>query len=930
MAILMISSLSTARAQLPSPLKDLNFYTSNTENRNLAMAGDLIKIYMTTDNSKAIKNISINDNEIKFRFRCRRDTCVYAGDYQVTNVDALGKVKLSMNTGKKFTSENNLIVFNNTPVEIINSSNDLHSISNLRIYPEDSRKNKYITNGDKLNVSFYSSLIDPADFIELKIAGVSYQLADLNYVLVEGNLYKYSMQITASGSFNEGKIAISLKVKENDKVVNVNKTSDGVNIAYRKPNNVPTFEDSLAIFTDNKINNRIYNLDDNAFVRFKTNLDYEINSLKVGGKEYKSELQTSCSANNTCNHFVKLDNFNLNNSDLLAVELDYKDQHKNFVLNPAEKVAVIDDFKTKLVADRLTFGMNQEVYDFIKQNGYTAFIDQQLNPASIDDSEFENNIPFIDRHMDILQNMNIEWLYYMLNTKKQLNERMTWFWENHFNTNSNKFRSQGWWSTWGDSRARGVNVYKRSGENDTAFSYEIGKLNIDTSLYDQFEILVEIPNVYDDETTTIVNWTTDQDSDSLSETTNEITIENTKDNKMTIVPFSDTGILQNMAIEPGANKDIVRDYIIKHIALSDSTGVNPKMVMLENIHTVQNNDHKFYRENALGNFKDLVLATSHMPHMLYYLDNYASKASSLNENYAREILELHTLGVNGGYTEEDIRKVASILTGWTIVGSNFYYSDNDHHYNVADLSFLDQDIAWGGYQQGLDLLDAIAKHPSTADHICTKLHIHFINEIIDNDIKTSCVDTFLANVDDPQQIAKVLGSMFKHPNFVTKNNYRSKVATPHLYILQMLRKSGLKLLDENHVIFERLFSYLTSQNHIFSVNPRPTGYDEASADWFNPNQFYYRIRFTRDLINRVNKLVNIQNIATHDGLYNDTDEMINYILYFTVGDDYTKKEFDYLKSLVPNNFKNYSKAAKDYIIETIMLNAYLMPRAQMY
>ncbi|MGL6140287.1 MAG: DUF1800 domain-containing protein, partial [Planktothrix sp.] len=149
------------------------------------------------------------------------------------------------------------------------------------------------------------------------------------------------------------------------------------------------------------------------------------------------------------------------------------------------------------------------------------------------------------------------------------------------------------------------------------------------------------------------------------------------------------------------------------------------------------------RPHALGNFRQLLGATAKHPAMLVYLDNWRNTApgspgakgafKGLNENYARELLELHTLGVNGGYSQKDIIELAKILTGWglfqpiakTSTKSGFYFDENRHDF--SDKMFLGNSIKGSGMNEGQEALNIIAKHPSTAQHISYKLAQNFVS-----------------------------------------------------------------------------------------------------------------------------------------------------------------------------------------------------------
>ena len=148
------------------------------------------------------------------------------------------------------------------------------------------------------------------------------------------------------------------------------------------------------------------------------------------------------------------------------------------------------------------------------------------------------------------------------------------------------------------------------------------------------------------------------------------------------------------------------------------------------------------RPNVLGKFRDLLEATAKSPAMLFYLDNFQSVRADidantknrkvkrgLNENYGRELMELHTLGVNGGYTQQDVTEVARCFTGWTILeprqGGGFFYNDKLH--DKGEKVVLGHVIpAGGGIEDGEKVLDILATHPSTAHFISKELAQRFV------------------------------------------------------------------------------------------------------------------------------------------------------------------------------------------------------------
>lgn len=140
---------------------------------------------------------------------------------------------------------------------------------------------------------------------------------------------------------------------------------------------------------------------------------------------------------------------------------------------------------------------------------------------------------------------------------------------------------------------------------------------------------------------------------------------------------------------------------------------------------------KVIRENALGKFPDMLRASAHSPAMLGYLDNTSNKSGVANENYARELMELHTLGVHGGYTQKDVMEVARCLTGWTVENRFLHRKDTfrfdpDVHDDGRKVVLGTVIPAGGGESDGDQVLEILAKHPSTAGYLSTKLCREFL------------------------------------------------------------------------------------------------------------------------------------------------------------------------------------------------------------
>jgi hypothetical protein len=167
-------------------------------------------------------------------------------------------------------------------------------------------------------------------------------------------------------------------------------------------------------------------------------------------------------------------------------------------------------------------------------------------------------------------------------------------------------------------------------------------------------------------------------------------------------------------------------------------------------------DREVIRRHAVGKFRDLLFASAQSPAMLYYLDNAYSNAEHPNENYAREVMELHTLGV-GNYSEDDVRALARILTGWGVNeafgGGNFFFESDNHDYE--EKSFLGRQFAAGrGVEEGLEALDMLATSPATAAYVTRKLVRRFVSDIPTDALVESATGVWLSTDGDIRAVLR--------------------------------------------------------------------------------------------------------------------------------------------------------------------------------
>lgn len=232
------------------------------------------------------------------------------------------------------------------------------------------------------------------------------------------------------------------------------------------------------------------------------------------------------------------------------------------------------------------------------------------------------------------------------------------------------------------------------------------------------------------------------------------------------------------------------------------------------------------RPKVFTTFRDLLLATAQSQAMLYYLDNAYSVAAHPNENYAREVLELHTMGVDGGYTETDVRELARALTGWTTNWETgaFAFADGDH--DKEEKHVLGLTLPAGrGIEDGLDVLNFLANHPSTAQFVCRKLCVRFVSDQPPAALISRMASTWLSTGGDIKAILRVL---FLSGEFQAAAGL--KLRRPLDFAIGALRATGTTFTD-----FWTLYYGLSLLGQVpYDWDP-PNGYPDVGGAWLNSN-----------------------------------------------------------------------------------------------
>ncbi len=287
-------------------------------------------------------------------------------------------------------------------------------------------------------------------------------------------------------------------------------------------------------------------------------------------------------------------------------------------------------------------------------------------------------------------------------------------------------------------------------------------------------------------------------------------------------------------------------------------------------------DRDTIRPHTMGKFYDLLLATAQSPAMLFYLDNFQSVSPNtpqgplaqrlgaqrqrrgINENYARELMELHTMGVDGGYTQKDVQEVARCFTGWTIFAprgggaaaqaitdgpraerlrenaGKFFFNPRAH--DDGEKIVLGHKIsAGGGIKDGLTVLDILTHHPSTAKYIATKLARHFVTDTPSRSLVDRIAAAFTRSDGD---IRETLKAIFSSAEFNSPEAYRAKVKRPFELAISAIRTLGA---DTNGG--PQLHQWITRMGEPLYMYQTPNGYSDTAESWVNTGGLLERMNF---------------------------------------------------------------------------------------
>ncbi|MBL8276797.1 MAG: DUF1800 domain-containing protein [Pelomonas sp.] len=335
-----------------------------------------------------------------------------------------------------------------------------------------------------------------------------------------------------------------------------------------------------------------------------------------------------------------------------------------------------------------------------------------------------------------------------------------------------------------------------------------------------------------------------------------------RDKVRPLVAQAATARLSRALQSPAQLEEVLTEFWFNHFNVF--AGKNAVGVLLADY------EQRAIRPHVLGRFRDMLGATARHPAMLIYLDNAQSVVAGyqppqrarrlldarpelkarvpagLNENYARELMELHTLGVDGGYTQRDVTELARMLTGWGLdtrkallggTGDLFEFDPRKH--DGGTKTWLGQTIQGAGQAEGEQALDLLARHPATARHLAYKFAQAFVADEPPASLVAKLAENFRATGGDLREFTRTL---IRADEFWQRGAYQAKFKTPYQYLL-----SSLRALDLQPTNLQSLLAALAQAGQPLFGAVTPDGYKNTAAAWRNPEALTQRVQLATTL-----------------------------------------------------------------------------------
>ncbi len=314
-------------------------------------------------------------------------------------------------------------------------------------------------------------------------------------------------------------------------------------------------------------------------------------------------------------------------------------------------------------------------------------------------------------------------------------------------------------------------------------------------------------------------------------------------------------------------------------------------------------DREFYRENAFGRFEDLLLYSARSPLMSQFLDNDQNRAGRINENYGREILELHTVGVDAGYGDEDVIAVSRVFTGWDFRRTNpsmdsvpqeheFEFRPDRHDTDDKFIPFFQTTIEGrsgaDGVREGEELIAILSNHPDTRSFVCGKIVQRFVADLPPENFVQACEDAWVASDGNTREMLRAILLAPEYTNDVALQNNKAK--TPYEYAIAMVRALGARPVNDN------FFGKVRHISRDGGYDPfdfaLPTGLPEVGDAWVSSATMIASYRTATQVVTRHGEYgIDLQSMVEDAGV-RTAEEVAAFLLTIATADRYSLEEYE--------------------------------------
>jgi len=334
-------------------------------------------------------------------------------------------------------------------------------------------------------------------------------------------------------------------------------------------------------------------------------------------------------------------------------------------------------------------------------------------------------------------------------------------------------------------------------------------------------------------------------------------------------------------------KEVMCEFWRNHFCINQPEGNAPKRS-----YTAAHYEEHVIRKHAFGKFEQMLLASATHPGMLEYLDNYVSRKGAWNENYARELMELHTLGADRYYNEQDVLELSLTLTGWTFNGDSLaYYFRSDWH-DGGGHKVLGKKMP-SGKEGGEFALMMLARHPGTARYISEKLCRYLVNDNPPKALVTKVTNTFKSSNGD---LKKVYREIVLSEEFMSRLNYKAKFKTPFEFTVSALRATGADMSN----LATTTYNLETMGQPVYGCDD-PTGFYDHAEAWLDAGVLTKRWNYAYGLMANKVRGVSVDMKLTERFKADKPEEVRSKVLKEFIGGDVGDHEDKLLLKLAEKN-----------------------------